>query len=222
MLIRMKTEVCESSMRNAPQRTKEARTDLCPEGLPVYDSTQGQQLRSAEARISRRWMCVPCPKETTVHSSVGGRGEERRGRDIEAEEEKRICLTCSATYPIIYARTTSWLARKVSPTFLLRTKTIRGVSYSKRNEDTCSVNFCPMEKGGLGAFWLLQVPNLGVEACLHKGVVVCPPLLCCTLASFPGREWRVCLLLTGCSSSLDISLDGLGGGDGMWVCVGNE
>lgn len=50
---------------------------------------------------------------------------------------------------MMYARTMSWISRKVSPTFLFLTSTIRGVSYSKRKEDTFSMHFCPMAALGL-------------------------------------------------------------------------
>lgn len=50
---------------------------------------------------------------------------------------------------MMYARTMSWISRKVSPTFLFLTSTIRGVSYSKRKEDTLSMHFCPMAAPGL-------------------------------------------------------------------------
>lgn len=50
---------------------------------------------------------------------------------------------------MMYARTMSWISRKVSPTFLFLTSTIRGVSYSKRKEDTFSMHFCPMAAPGL-------------------------------------------------------------------------
>lgn len=50
---------------------------------------------------------------------------------------------------MMYARTMSWISRKVSPTFLFLTSTILGVSYSKRKEDTFSMHFCPMAAPGL-------------------------------------------------------------------------
>jgi len=50
---------------------------------------------------------------------------------------------------MMYARTMSWISRKVSPTFLFLTSTILGVSYSKRKEDTFSMHFCPMAVPGL-------------------------------------------------------------------------
>lgn len=50
---------------------------------------------------------------------------------------------------MMYARTMSWISRKVSPTFLFLTSTIRGVSYSKRKEDTLSMHLCPMAAPGL-------------------------------------------------------------------------
>lgn len=70
-------------------------------------------------------------------------------------------------YPMMYARTMSWISRKVSPTFLFLTSTIRGVSYSKRKEDTLSMHFCPMAAPGLClSLRLLAAPWAGL----------CPPL----------------------------------------------
>lgn len=81
---------------------------------------------------------------------------------------------------MMYARTMSWISRKVSPTFLFLTSTILGVSYSKRKEDTFSMNFCPMAAPGLCRSLppapLLAVPrvrwcplSLGQLLCLQRG-----------------------------------------------------
>lgn len=74
-------------------------------------------------------------------------------------------------HPMMYARTMSWISRKVSPTFLFRTSTMRGVSYSKRNEDSLSMHRCPMATPGLCRWPQCLPPPRGLGcACRHSSV----------------------------------------------------
>lgn len=81
---------------------------------------------------------------------------------------------------MMYARTMSWISRKVSPTFLFLTSTILGVSYSKRKEDNFSMHFCPMAAPGpcrsllpaplLATLWVGPCLTLLLQLlCLQRG-----------------------------------------------------
>lgn len=75
-------------------------------------------------------------------------------------------------HPMMYARTTSWISRKVSPTFLFRTSTMRGVSYSKRNVDSLSMHRCPTAMPGLCCWPQCLPPPRGL-GCARRHSSVC-------------------------------------------------
>lgn len=75
-------------------------------------------------------------------------------------------------HPMMYARTTSWISRKVSPTFLFRTSTMRGVSYSKRNVDSLSMHLCPTAMPGLCCWPQCLPPPRGL-GCARRHSSVC-------------------------------------------------